>query len=101
MKEKGFVYDWELEFALIRASRQALLLPLLLLLAGVARPSQKLNQALPEVKALMLRVAEIRLYLPLLLWLGRATCAMTQHPCRQQTPVGLYPYLLVLSCQAW
>lgn len=91
MKEKGFVYDWELEFALIRASHQALpAATLLLLLSGMARPSHKLNQRLAEVEALRQRVAEIKLYLLLLLWLGAATCATAQHPC-SQGPSGSLP----------
>lgn len=94
MKEESFVYDQELEFALIRASHQALpAATLLLILSGMARLSQKLNQGLPEVKALRQRVAESRLYLPLLPWLGAATCA-TQHPCSQHIPAGPYPHLL-------
>lgn len=59
---------------------------------GMARLSQKPNQGLPEVKVLRQRVAEIRLYLPLLLWLR--ACAITQHPCCQHIPAGLYPHLL-------
>lgn len=44
MKEEGFVYDWELEFALIWASHQALpAATLLLLLSGD-------GQAQPETK---------------------------------------------------
>lgn len=95
MKEEGFVYDQELEFALIWASQQALpAATWLLLLSGDGQAQPETEQGLPEVKALRQRVAEIRLYLPLLLWPGAATCATTKSPCCQHIPAGLCPCLL-------